>query len=75
VVVFEQFLEAGPCHVHEFDFRFLGRTGSLAAFEDVLFPRARGLHHLVDRAVAATQEELAEPVREIVDNLGLLEAE
>ena len=41
----------------------------LAALGDILHPRARGLHHLVDGAVSTSEEFFAKAEGEIVDDL------
>ena len=74
-VVFEQFLQACAGYVGEFDFGFLGSTGCLTAFEDVLFAGARGLDHLVVCAVTLLQKALAEPHCAVIHNPGFLEGE
>ena len=51
-VIHQEFLEASPGHIRELDLCFLGGAGRLAAFGYILFARAGGLHHLVDRAIA-----------------------
>ena len=74
-VVFEQFFEAGAGDVGEFEFHFLGGAAGLAAFEDVLFPRAGSLHHLVGGAATLVHEAAAEAHGAIIDDAGFLEGE
>ena len=71
MIVDEQLLEAGEGDVGELEFHFRGGDGCLAAFGDVLFSRARRLHHLINGAVGAFEELFAEAEGEIVDDLGL----
>jgi len=59
----------------ELDFGFLGSTGCLTAFENVLFAGTRGLDHLVVGAVTPLQKALAEPHRAVIHNPGFLEGE
>ena len=42
-VIFEKFFQARARSVCELNLRFLGSAGSLAALENVLFPRTRSL--------------------------------
>lgn len=70
LVVDEEFFEARAGDVGEFEFGFGGGQRGFAAFGDVLFAGARGLHHLVDGAVASPEELLTKPEGEIIDDLG-----
>lgn len=76
LIVLLQLLEARLCHIDKLDAR-LRRGGSrLVAFGDVLFARASGLLHLVNRAVAnLRQVMLQEIVGNVVDALRLLEGD
>jgi hypothetical protein len=71
-VILEQFAEARLGHASQKDFGLLGCPGSVAAFLDVLLSRPRGLHHLVDGAVALLQEAPAKAHGAVVDNAGFL---
>ena len=74
-VVFEQFLLAGARHIGELDLSLFGSAGGLATLEDVLFPGAGRLDHLVVGAVALLQEAVTEIARAVIDHQGLLVAE
>lgn len=74
-VVFEQFLKACARDVGQLDLHLLGRGGGLAALDDVLFARARGLDHLVGGAVALGKEAVTEAKGDLVDDGGLLVGE
>ena len=74
-VVFEEFLEAGAGYVGEFEFGFLGSAAGLAAFEDILFAGAGGLHHLVAGAGASVDEAVAETHCAVEDDARFLERE
>ena len=68
LVIFQQLLLTGPCHVGQFDFGFLGRGRGHRAFDDVLFTGTCRLHHLVNSAVALVQKAVAEKHRAGIDD-------
>lgn len=70
-VVDEELLEAGGGDVGELELHFGGGQRGFAAFGDVLFAGARGLHHLVDGAVPTHEELPTEAEGEVVDDLRL----
>ena len=71
-VVLAQFVERRAGDVRELDLGLLARSGGGASFRDVLLAASRGLHHLVDRPVAARgQEPPAEGDRALVDGFAL----
>ena len=74
-IIVQQLLQARSRDVRQLDLHFPRSDRGLAAFEDVLFPRSRGLDHLVDRAVALGEMFVRKAKREIVDDLGFLEGE
>ena len=74
-VVLKQFSQAGARDTRELDLGFFGSARSFAAFENILFTRSRGLHHLVVSAVGFSQEPLAEAHSAVKDYPGLLEGE
>jgi hypothetical protein len=73
-VVEPQLLQAGPRHVGELDLGFLRSSRRLAPFGNILHPTARRLHHLVAGSAPAVDVSLAEPYRNVVDQLRQLEA-
>ena len=75
LIIQEQFLQTRPGDVGELEFHLRGGDGGLAAFGDVLFSGTGGLHHLVDSAVSAFEELLAEAEGEVIDDLGLFVGE
>ena len=74
-VVVPKFLLACARYVGQFEFEFLGGAGNLAAFNDVLFAGARGLHHLVEGAVFFVQKARGEINGGVIDDLGFLAGE
>ena len=72
-VVLQQFLQTGAGHVYQFDLHLFGGPGGLTALQNILFPRARRLHHLIHGAVAVVVEALAEPDRAVKHDAGLAE--
>jgi hypothetical protein len=72
LIIFLQLRQARASYICELDLHFLRCPGGLAAFDDVLFSRARGLDHLVHRAVALTQKARAEKYGGIKDDLRFL---
>jgi hypothetical protein len=74
-IVGEQFFETRPAHARELNLGFLRSERGFAAFEDVLFPGARGLDHLVHRAVAFAEILVREPKGEVVNDFGFLVGE
>lgn len=75
VVVVQQFFKAGPGDVGQLNLGFLGGEGGFAAFENVLFSGARGLDHLIDRAVAFGQKLVGEAEGDVVNDFGFLKGE
>src|SRR6266498_3517801 len=71
-VIFEKFFLARARRVREFNLGFLGSCRSLAAFENILFPRTRGLDHLLASAIKFAEEPVAEMKRSVIDNERLL---
>src|SRR5713101_5455097 len=74
-VVVQKFLLAWARYVGQFEFEFLGGAGNLAAFNDVLFAEARGLYHLVARAVFFVQKARGEINGGVIDDPGFLVGE
>lgn len=75
LVIEEELLQAGAGDVDELELHLGGGDGGFAAFTDVLFPGAGGLHHLVDGALAFLEEAVAEAEGEVEDGLGFAEGE
>ncbi len=73
-VIPEEFLQATPGDVGEFDFRFLGCARYPAAFSDVFVTAAGRLHHLIVGAGALVDEAVAKAHGGIVNDLGFLVA-
>ena len=72
-IVRQQLLQTGSTDVGELDLHFLGSLRRLAAFQNVLVPRPRGLDHLIHGAVAAREILVGEAEGNVIDNLGFLE--
>gem|GEM_PF-6829693 len=66
LVVEAQFLQAGPGHAGQLEFRLLRGPTGRASFGDVLHPAARRLNHLVPRPAAGRDIALAKPHRDVV---------
>lgn len=75
LIVEKQFFQTRPGDIGQIQLHLGGGGGSLAAFGDVLLPRAGGLDHLVDGAVTALEEFFAEAEGEVVDDFGFLVGE
>ena len=76
LVVLLQLLEAGLGHIHQLDAGLHRRGARLVALGDVLLARARGLLHLVHRAVANLRQVMLQEVAgDVVDALRLLEGD
>ncbi len=74
-VIGQKFFEAGPADTRKLNLRLLGSERGLAAFEDVLFPGARRLNHLVYRAVASGEILVREAEGEVINDLSFLVGE
>jgi hypothetical protein len=72
LVVEQQLFETRPRDVNQFEFGFFGSPRSHAAFGDVLFAAARGLHHLVMSPRSAVYKPVAKPNCCVVDDLRIL---
>jgi len=70
-VIGQEFFQARASNADQFDFCLLGSARRLAPFHDILFPGSGGLDHLIIRAIRLRKKPLAEPIREIIDDLGL----
>ena len=62
-------------HLDSFQERDLGGEPGLAAFQNVLLARTRGLDHLVNGAIALGEILVGEAEGDVVDDLGLLEGQ
>lgn len=72
-VIFQKFLQARARYVHQFDLGFLGSSGGFAPFQNILLPRPRALHHLVNSPVSPIEKTFAKPHGGVVDNPRFLE--
>src|SRR5262249_333454 len=68
LVIDQEFFQAGPGHVDEFDLHFLGGARSFATLGDVLFSGAGGLYHLINSAVATFEKPLAKMKRQVINH-------
>ena len=73
--IFEEFLQTCFCHIQQFEFCLCRRRRSRNALSNILLARARGLHHLVYRAVALRQIAMRKVVRHIIHAHRFLEAQ
>ena len=71
-IVFQKFLNAGACHIQEFDFHLDGTKSVGKSLHNVLLPRACCLYHLVDGAVAAMQVLFREMLGKQIKHVSLL---
>ena len=72
-IVGQEFLQAGPSHIGELDLGFLRRHSGFAPFQDVLFPGAGGLDHLIDSSIASGEILVGKAKGDVVDNFRFLE--
>ena len=71
LVIFFQFLYAGPRHIDELDFHFGGADTIGTAFHNILLARACRLHHLVHCTVTAFQKPLGKGECQQIKNIRL----
>ena len=70
-IIGQEFFQARASNADQLDLRLLGSARRFAPFHDILFPGSGGLDHLIIRAIRLRKKPLAEPIREIIDDLGL----
>lgn len=72
LIIVEQFLQTGFCHIREFYLSFTRCCCRLVSFSNILFAWARSLHHLIDGTVTFLQIMLSEIEGYVVYYLGYL---
>ena len=68
-VIGQEFFQARASNADQLDFCLLGSARRFAPFHDILFPGSGGLDHLITRAIRLRKKPLAEPIREIINDL------
>ena len=74
LIIQPQLLQTRPRHIRQLHLHLLRRAAGLTPLRDVLDAAARGLHHLIVRPAARIDVPVAEPHRDVVDQLRHLEA-
>ena len=73
LVIFEKLGERCARHAGQLDFGLLRSSARARAFGDVLLAAARGLDHLIDRAIAVRrQKTTTKGDRALIDDFALL---